>query len=271
VVTNGASVIEANSDWASRFSGIPGSPHLNNADLRVRMERLVVSALRSTPTSSPRVLEIGGGHGMITSFLLAEGASVTATEAAQARIDELRTRFADDDRVRVVDIRNEQLDPADRFDVIVAISVLHHVPDYEALVVDLIDRHLVAGGAFVSFQDPLWYPRLRRRDHVTDRLGYYLWRLTIGDLRSGIKTVMNRMRHGVTEDAAADIVEYHVVRSGVDEERLRTVLGERFGSVRIDSYWSNQLDAVSRLCTRLKLVSNFGLSATGHNARRANS
>jgi hypothetical protein len=60
------------------------------------------------------------------------------------------------------------------------------------------------------------------------------------------------------------MVEYHVVRNGVDESAIRDLLLEKFGDVRILPYWSNQSAAVQWLGTRLRLRNTFGILATGY-------
>jgi hypothetical protein len=140
--------------------------------------------------------------------------------------------------------------------------VLHHIPDYLSFVDTLVDR-LVPGGAFLALQDPLWYARARRAARLLDRGGYYTWRLGQGDLTRGLATVSRRLRGAFDEANPADMVEYHVVRNGVDEAALLRRLAPRFAAVEVLPYWSNQLWLGQRLGERLGLLNTFGISAVG--------
>ena len=59
------------------------------------------------------------------------------------------------------------------------------------------------------------------------------------------------------------MVEYHVVRDGVDEEALRALLTGRFDNVAFEPYWSTQSAWWQSWGQRRGYVSNFGLVATG--------
>ena len=101
-----------------------------------------------------------------------------------------------------------------------------------------------SGGAYWGFGEPIW-------------------RAVQGDYVRGLRTRVRRLR-GVYDDTdPSDLVEYHVVRQGVDEEAIRTLLADRFGSVEIFRYWASQAPVFQRLGDRSRLVTDFGVEATG--------
>ena len=131
-----------------------GSPHLRHDSLRLgieaRLRRLVRDAVART--GACRVLEIGAGHGTFTRTLLDAGATVTVTEASRASADHLLLEFACDDRVHVVHDESGEflLDQAERWDLAVLISVVHHIPDYLAFFRGLQEVVAEGGAIFLS-------------------------------------------------------------------------------------------------------------------------
>lgn len=245
---------------------VTGSPHLSHERLHHhlvgRMRRLVDAARAST--GGCRVLEVGAGHGTFTEQLTAMGAEVTVSEISKPSVEVLTRRFADHPQVQVVYDPDGSaiLDLPAEFDIVLCISVLHHIPDYARFVRRLTPL-LRPGGAIATYQDPDWYPRRRRRDNVADRGAYLVWRITQGDLVAGTKTRLRRIRGRYDESLAADTTEYHVVRSGLDEQALSAQLGESFGHVEVFTYWSTQAAALQRVGERLGLRNTFGIEATG--------
>jgi hypothetical protein len=75
---------------------------------------------------------------------------------------------------------------------------------------------------------------------------------------------MRRSRGLLDEDNPSDMVEYHIVRNGVDESAIRGLLLENFGEVQVMPYWSNQSAAVQSIGTRLRLRNTFGVLATNY-------
>lgn len=251
------------------FDYEPGSPHLTHSHLRnwiVANIREVIREQFST-SESVRVLEVGAGHGAFTDSVLAAGATVTVTEMSRASAELLRSRFAHNRAARVVfdptgggdDLSGEQ------FDVVLCAAVLHHIPDYLAAI-----RNWVAitapGGAFLSFQDPMWYERRGNLNRLANRAAYYAWRLGQGDLTEGMKTLWRRRHRTYDESNPRDMVEYHVIRQGCDEEAIAGALREYFESVRIMPYWSTQGRRLQTLGERLHTKSTFAILATGRRA-----
>lgn len=241
-----------------------GSPHLRHASLRNQIVGWIRSLVSEQfeRSGACRVLEIGAGHGSFTEHLAASGAEVTVTEMSRPSLELLERRFAHNRNVQLVyDADGEAAVSGDtRYDLVLCVSVLHHVPDYLKFVDRLAD-HVDEGGAFASFQDPLWYPRRSRMNLAADRLAYFAWRVGQGDLKRGLTTRLRRARGVYDEGNPADMVEYHVVRQGVDEQRLLALLGERFNEVEGWTYWSTQMPLMQSLGARTGARTTFGLVA----------
>src|SRR5664280_2414110 len=59
----------------------------------------------------------------------------------------------------------------------------------------------------------------------------------------------------------SDMVEYHVVRQGVDDQALKSMLASNFDAVRIDAYWSTQSPALQALGAGRFPPNTFGIVA----------
>jgi trans-aconitate methyltransferase len=245
---------------------VKGSPHLRHARLRAMVEDRLTAAVRATVAAKGccHVLEIGAGHGTFTDCLLAAGAKVTVTEASEASAGVLAAKYAGNELVEVFfdETGEEVLASGRTFDAASCIAVLHHIPDYVSFV-DRLTGRLAPEGWFFAVQDPLWYPRQPKRVHRTMRAAYLIWRLGQGNYGQGLRTRARRLRGVYSETDPSDLVEYHVVRQGVDEEALRSLLGPRFDAVEVFTYWSTQSPLFYRLGARTRMRSEFGILATG--------
>ncbi len=244
-----------------------GSPHLTHAGLRdmILTELRAAVAERMEATGGCRVLELGAGHGAFTDHVLATGASVTVTEMSRSSADLLSQRYRHNPSAEV--IFDEAGDSAAlsgaEFDLVTAMAVLHHIPDYLAAISTWTGL-LAAGGGFISFQDPLWYPRVGALNHRAQRGAFYAWRLTRGDLVEGTRSFLRRKRGQLDEQNERDMVEYHVLRNGVDEQAVVDMLRPSFASVSVLRYWSTPSRAAQQLGERFGAVSEFGIRAEGH-------
>jgi protein-L-isoaspartate O-methyltransferase len=244
-----------------------GSPHLRHHSLRSMVEQRLTRMVhnRIEARGSCRVLEVGGGHGTFTACLLGAGAEVTVTEASAASAEHLRRTFGGTGRVEVLfDESGEEILVSEReWDLAVITSVLHHIPDYVAFL-DRLCGLLAAGGGIFTVQDPLYYPRMSRTTHWVERAAYLSWRVFQGDYGRGVKTRLRRLRGVYDDTEPSDLVEYHVVRQGVDEDAITTLLEPRFASYDLFRYWSSQAPIWQRVGERVGLETTFGLEATGY-------
>ncbi|WP_433450409.1 class I SAM-dependent methyltransferase [Streptomyces sp. CA-142005] len=240
-----------------------GSPHIRHHAIRDRLITGLHTLVQEVIDRNGRcrVLELGAGHGTFTDHLLAAGAQVTVTEISEPSVRFLDSRFSRNPNVTVVhDQDGTAACQAGPVDAVVCVSVLHHIPDYLGTVKQLVEN-ITPGGAFFSAQDPLWYPRRSRTSMSLDRNAYLLWRLGQGQFRRGLSTRLRRMRGVYDEANEADMVEYHVVRDGVDEEALRDHLASAFEEVEVQSYWSTQSGVLQAIGERIFPPSTFGVVA----------
>jgi SAM-dependent methyltransferase len=236
------------------------SPHLKHSSLRTM---IVTSLSRIAPQLGAQgqfdVLEIGGGHGAFTPTLLSLGADVTITEMSKPSVEYLSAAFEKDSRVQVIyDTDGAWVTKTDRsFDAVVCVSVLHHIPDYLAAIQRYAEI-TKPGGVFISWQDPLWYSRLPLGHRLAAHVAYYCWRFPRGEWIRGARTLSRRARGILDESEASDMVEYHVVRNGVDEKAIEELLLSQYTSVTIQRYWSTQSGWWQGWGERRGLVSSFG-------------
>lgn len=216
-----------------------------------------------------RVLEIGAGDGGFTSPLLAYGCSVTATEMSRASVASLETRFAHNDEFSAIFDEDGSLAALGdgRFSAIVYASVLHHIPDYLTAIREAVEHHLSPGGALVTFQDPLWYPSSPVHVRVASEAATIAWRLTKGHLLRGLKSRVRRYRRAYDHTKPGDVVEYHVVRDGVNQQEIVTLLEPGFETVGLVPYWSTFAPAAQVLGERLGLANTFAVYAKGYRGR----
>lgn len=258
-------VIQAQSDsHGEGFDYDKGSPHLRHPQVRAMVDARLSALVREqiASTGRCRVLEIGGGHGTFTQTLLDAGAEVTVTETSSASAAALESVFGDDSRVQVVyDATGDSaLSGEPRYELVVLVSVVHHIPDYLTFI-DAACGLLVPGGSFLSIQDPLYYPRMSSFAHRLDRGLYLAWRVFQGNYRRGLSTRLRRLRGIHDEAQPSDLVEYHVVRDGVDEVAIRDLLAPQFSDVEILPYWTCQAPAAQRIGERLGALNTFSLAA----------
>ena len=245
-----------------------GSPHLRHRALFERVNGAISDVVSDVVRreGSCDVLEIGAGHGSFTETVLAAGGAPTVTEMSKASYDVLTKKFKDVPHAVVLYDKDGSAPFRDgsQYDVILLISVIHHIPDYISLITRLCDTALRPGGAVVAFQDPLWYPRQTRWARLVDTGSYLAWRVTQGEFRRGLKTRWRRLRGIYDESEPSDLVEYHVVRQGVDDQALRDLFTARFNDVRVYTYFSTQSPVIQSIGAKWLPHNTFGMVATDH-------
>lgn len=100
-----------------------------------------------TDSEIPRVLDFGAGTGNLTRHLLNLGAAVVASDVSSACLRELTFSSSGSERLELSLLNGHNLSQfADKsFDMVATYSVLHHVPDYLAIVSEFI-RVVKPGG-----------------------------------------------------------------------------------------------------------------------------
>jgi len=243
-----------------------GSPHLKNARLKRQIKDSIEQAVSEQIRlrGSCLVLEVGAGHGDFTGTLIGAGARVMVTEMSGPAARRLQMIYSSCENVHVIhDDSGEWLSESQQlFDLVICVSVLHHIPDYLAFLEDAFD-HTKTGGGFLSWQDPLWYPRRSWMNLNFERLCYFSWRITRGELRRGVKTRIRRLRGFLDESNPADMAEYHVVRNGVDEVKILQLTQLFFESTSHTEYFSTQSKAFQMLGDNKWARNTFGVFANG--------
>ena len=98
---------------------------------------------------------------------------------------------------------------------------------------------------------------------MASRGAYFTWRLAQGSYRRGLATRVRRLRGVYDDTAPSDLVEYHVMRQGCDEEAIRSLLAHSF-DVEVFTYWSTQSPLFQRLLQGTALRTDFGVVASHH-------
>ena len=243
-----------------------GSPHLTHPQLRSQIVARLGELVRErfAATGSARVLEIGAGHGSFTDHLLAFGAEVTATEMSRQSARHLSTRYAANPRARVVHDPDGEAPTrlGEQFDLVVACSVLHHIPDYLAAIRSWTAA-TAPGGAFFSVADPLLYSEVGTLAHRAQWAAHYAWRLGRPGQLTAARNLLRRTRHGASVEHESDMVEYHVLRDGVDHVALTAQLREAYTDVDLWQYWSTPSPTLQAIGERVGLLTNFAVTARG--------
>jgi SAM-dependent methyltransferase len=120
------------------------------------------------PHLGDEVLEVGAGHGTFTGLLSARSARVAATDVSERCVGILRTRFADDPRVAVLQGTAADAAELPPFDSAVLINVLEHIADDDGALREL-SATLKPGGRLI-----LWVPAFALLYSDFDRkIGHY--------------------------------------------------------------------------------------------------
>jgi SAM-dependent methyltransferase len=244
------------------------APHIRHSTLRNLYGKLVVTVhdFASTYTSTPQVLDLGAGEGSVTLPFLELGAKVTAVDISEKQLKALQAKcanYADRLELRCQDVFDaiESIRSEDKqYDVIVANSFLHHVPDYLSLIREAV-AILPLRGQFFSFQDPLKYDSLGRFIRIFNALAYFSWRIFQGDVTGGIRRRIRRARGIYLEDCPQDNIEYHVTRGGVDQDAIHKLFEQSGFECEIIPYFSTQSRIWQPVGTALGMKSTFAVIA----------
>jgi ubiquinone/menaquinone biosynthesis C-methylase UbiE len=239
-------------------------PHLKYSRIRNLYGQLVrdVFAHAQQYTEVPNVLDLGAGEGSATLPFLELGAKVIAVDVSESQLSELRRKCAsykDRLEIRQVDI-NEALQTDEHYDVLVMSSCLHHIPDYVSALtagVNVLSRT----GQIFSFQDPIRYDTMGTFSRSFNKLVYFSWRVFQGDFVGGVSRTLRRARGIYLHDCPADNVEYHVVRNGVDQDKIVELLSARGFDCRVIRYFSTQGSMFQLLGSALGIKNTFSIIA----------
>lgn len=242
------------------------APHLRHESIRQLYDVMVRKAFDMGKGQSEdrecKVLDIGAGDGVATASFLKLGAQVLAVDVSERQLQQLRALcegLPGQLTIRCADI-DTVLKEDTQFDVIVANSLLHHIPDYLDLIRRCILR-LSDNGVFFSFQDPMWQASMSRRDAVFSWIAYTCWRLGQGDVLGGVNRRLRRMAGVYSADSLHDNVEYHVVRDGVDQRSISGLLSTAGFTCNVVEYCSFHSVLFQPLGERKCVKNTFGIIA----------
>lgn len=145
-------------------------PEIFNVIEQDRLARSVTGAAAAirtpTPPDSRLLLDVGAGTGNLTAHLLGCRGRVVASDLSTGMLAALARRHAATDRFSIQPLNGTDLRPlADAsVDLVAAYSVLHHVPDYLALVREMARVVRVGGVILIEHEKSpaywVWGPEL---------------------------------------------------------------------------------------------------------------
>lgn len=252
---------------------LDGAPHLKHATIRALYSRLADEAMMRTGGGAVcRVLDLGAGEGSATLQFLSAGAQVTAVDSSARQLRALEHRagpYRSSLRVRhgdVFEVLAAERTVRAQYDIVVANSFLHHIPDYSRVIQEATAL-LSPQGVFFSFQDLLRFSSIGLFARAFSNLAYFSWRVARPDAVRGIGRRLRRLAGIYYEDSAEDNAEYHVVRDGVDQDAIRRQLEAAGMEVRVERYYSTQSPMWQSLGDRLGVQNTFAIMAQrGHGA-----
>jgi SAM-dependent methyltransferase len=244
---------------------VDGAPHIKHASLRTLYAKLLVQVydFAKKHTAVPWVLDLGAGEGSVTLSFLELGTRVTAVDISSSQLSILQSKcghFSSKLEVRCEDIADTLKIKPGKYDIIVANSFLHHVPDYLGMIQQAVPL-LINTGQFFSFQDPLRYDSVGKFTKTFSTLAYLSWRVFGGDLSGGIKRRLRRSRRIYLEDSIHDNAEYHAVRNGVDQDAICRLFKELGFDCNIVRYFSTQSRFFQYVGTILGVKNTFAVIA----------
>jgi len=126
-----------------------GHPEIYNPTEQIRLQDVLLYAYRHIQTGavSPYVLDYGAGDGNIALQLLKLGADVVASDISEKMLEQLHLKIPPESHLQTVLLNGIDLRQYEdnTFDMITSYSVLHHIPDYMAIMKEMI-RVLQPGG-----------------------------------------------------------------------------------------------------------------------------
>lgn len=152
-----------------------GHPEIFNDVEQARLSAAVhevLAAVGSRDDAPPRVLDVGAGTGNLTAHFLAAGATVVAADVSPECLRVVREKFAHTGRLttQLLDGRTLSGLADGMFDVVACYSVLHHVPEYLALVADMGRVTRSGGVVYLDHErhDASWLPDPARDQFIRE-------------------------------------------------------------------------------------------------------
>lgn len=244
---------------------IDGAPHVKHASLRLLYAKLLVNIYEygAKYADALSVLDLGAGEGSTTLPFLELGAKVTAVDISSSQIDALRNKskkFGDMIELRCEDINETLQRKNQQYDIIVANSFLHHIPDYLSMIkqsITLLKPH----GQFFSFQDQLRYDTVGKFSKAFSDFSFFAWRIFQRDFCGGVRRYIRRKRGIYLLDSIHDNTEYHFLRNGVDQDAIADFFRKAGFICNIILYFSTHSWFLQYLGSAMGLTNTFAIIA----------
>lgn len=142
-------------------------PEIFNPVEQARLAAAVrdVLAACASPDGAPRVLDVGAGTGNLSAHFLEAAATVVSADVSPGCLRVMAERFRATGRhaVQLIDGRTLGVFADASFDVVACYSVLHHVPDYVALVGEMARVVRPGGLVYIDHErhDASWHDPVR--------------------------------------------------------------------------------------------------------------
>lgn len=168
-----------------------------------RLHGMLREAMKSarTGTRSLRALDFGCGSGNLTRHLIELGAHTTSADLSEDFLKDIQRKFSASGLSETLQLNGRDLSnvPDAQFDLVATYSVLHHVPDYLAIVRELC-RVVKPGGVLyidhevtdAYYERPPAYAEFLRR--VKPRVNWRRWLRLMLDVR-GYVHILRRLRN----------------------------------------------------------------------------
>lgn len=152
-------------------------PEIYNDIEQTRLRSFLTNAAGEIQSGGRDALDFGCGSGNLTRHLQAMGMRVTCTDVTPAFLELVRERFG----VPTIELVGGEIDglPDGAYDLIAMYSVIHHIPDYEDILLRLVAK-LKPGGVLViehETHEHYYFPtpelaEYRRANHEATRGGW---------------------------------------------------------------------------------------------------
>ena len=243
------------------------APHLKHPALRRLHAQLVGRAFdwAAAHHPAPRVLDLGAGTGSTALPLLELGAVVTAVDISRRQLEALQASCGS--RATLETLCQDAFEAVAslqaqgrKYELIVACSFLHHIPDYLGLIGQAMVL-LSPAGQFFCFEDPLRYDSLGWFPRRYSRLAHLYWRVFQGDLSGGVRRTLRRWRRVYLDDCPNDYDEYHIIRNGVDQDAILELLRQRGLECELIRYFGTPSRLWQEIAMALGIENRFAILA----------
>ena len=138
------------------FFNDPG--YLNNSSDRIEIRSRIVKGLLGSPENM-NILDIGCGDGSLSLPMLSKSNYLTLVDIAENMIAKVSQNIPPDlkNHVRLINDSFEKINLDEKFDIILCIGVIAHIPDVPKLW-EVIDKALSPGGLLIIETTPNPYP-----------------------------------------------------------------------------------------------------------------